>query len=55
MFDDATDWTFSDKYPGGTLHIMKQKAASAVASPGYANLTIIAEFPADGIESVEFV
>lgn len=54
IFNDATDWVFADRHLGGTLRIMKQKDAGATASPGYAELTIIAEFPANGIESVEF-
>ena len=56
VFDNATYWVFADDHPGGTLNIMKQEGdAGATASPGDVKRTIIAEFPALGIESVEFV
>ena len=56
LFEDATYWIFVSDSPGGTLHIMKQAGdVSATASPGDVKRTIIAEFPAGGIESVEYV
>ena len=55
VFEDATYWVFAGDHPGGTLNIMKQEGVHATASPGDVKRTIIAEFPAGGIESVEFV
>ena len=54
MFDTATDWIFADEHPGGTLHIVKQVNADATANPDDIKRITIAEFPASGIESVEF-
>ncbi len=55
LFEDATYWVFASDHPGGTLNIMKQEGVSATASPSDVKRTTIAEFPAGGIESVEFV
>ena len=53
FFEDATNWSFADGHPGAILRIMKRKIADGTAVLAFGDLLTIAEFSADGIESVE--
>ena len=52
LFEDADDWVFNYDRNIITLHIVKNDAPD---NDGGFTRTTIAEFPATGIESVEFV
>ncbi len=54
LFGSADDWDFVGEHPDKTLRIVKQTDADATASPDHAIWVTVAEFPASGIESVEF-